>query len=375
MLGRSNQICIRISIHAPIRERPLQVFLFFRLFHFNPCPHTGATPDHVLPLPGGSHFNPRPHTGATSLRPSVQRPGSISIHAPIRGRPEAGVRRVPIARHFNPRPLAGATHPDPGCGRARCNFNPRPLAGATNATEHLFPVLQFQSTPPCGGDTTGRPAVVCTGDFNPRPLAGATDSFRDYAWGTRISIHAPLRGRQSVQTRQKHHQTISIHAPLRGRHIWPARCWGRTIFQSTPPCGGDAISANTRSLTTISIHAPLRGRLQLFKFLQVAPCISIHAPLRGRLQRYVDHRGTKDFNPRPLAGATYFSLYSVLCRLISIHAPLRGRPVILATSNLPSSFQSTPPCGGDQARPRQPKAGPDFNPRPLAGATSLLSSE
>ena len=174
----------------------MQVFLFFRLFHFNPCPHTGATPDHVLPLPGGSHFNPRPHTGATSLRPSVQRPGSISIHAPIRGRPEAGVRRVPIARHFNPRPLAGATHPDPGCGRARCNFNPRPLAGATQLRHHcpsqqLISIhaplrgrldgvpfrpgrCRFQSTPPCGGDGNIRFTFFTKANFNPRPLAGAT---------------------------------------------------------------------------------------------------------------------------------------------------------------------------------------------------------
>ena len=219
MLGRSNQICIRISIHAPIRERPLQVFLFFRLFHFNPYPHTGATPDHVLPLPGGSHFNPRPHTGATSLRPSVQRPGSISIHAPIRGRPEAGVRRVPIARHFNPRPLAGATHPDPGCGRARCNFNPRPLAGATRwgpLPSRPMPISihaplrgrlhclacaighgQFQSTPPCGGDKTGRSSSLCPCDFNPRPLAGATYLACKVLGQDYISIHAPLRGRRN----------------------------------------------------------------------------------------------------------------------------------------------------------------------------------
>ncbi len=283
----------------------MQVFLFFRLFHFNPCPHTGATPDHVLPLPGGSHFNPRPHTGATSLRPSVQRPGSISIHAPIRGRPEAGVRRVPIARHFNPRPLAGATHPDPGCGRARCNFNPRPLAGATQLRHHC-PSQQL------------------------------------------ISIHAPLRGRLVVLLQDGLLFPISIHAPLRERREHPLHFFYKGKFQSTPPCGGD-----------FGFHGSPSHELT---FQSTPPCGGDPEPIINADQ-------LKNFNPRPLAGATGRDGTQLDGARISIHAPLRGRPRKPWLTLLHHQFQSTPPCGGDAAGSSRRDTTTNFNPRPLAGAT------
>ncbi len=119
----------------------------------------------------------------------------------------------------------------------------------------------------------------------------------------------------------------------------------------------------------ISIHAPLRGRRMASFCRRSHASISIHAPLRGRRMWPPSPRRPKNFNPRPLAGAT--------------HSP--------AGSSLFSSFQSTPPCGGDAAalhllaglfgisihaplrgRPagcRRPSHWLDFNPRPLAGAT------
>ncbi len=60
-------------------------------------------------------------------------------------------------------------------------------------------------------------SVTIYADFNPRPLAGATAKIdRDDA-ALLISIHAPLRGRQSP----------------------PWDCSRKRLFQSTPPCGGD----------------------------------------------------------------------------------------------------------------------------------------
>ena len=56
----------------------------------------------------------------------------------------------------------------------------------------------------------------------------------------------------------------------------------------------------------------------------------------------------KDFNPRPLAGATPFAVLLPSFVRISIHAPSRGRP-------LPKWIQMMTY---------------DFNPRPLAGATA-----
>ena len=99
-------------------------------------------------------------------------------------------------------------------------------------------------------------------------------------------------------------------------------------FQSTPPCGGDN---NPYILAAIQ----------------------------------------PDFNPRPLAGATFRP--GVLGRdsYISIHAPLRGRLSRSPTDYEQLLFQSTPPCGGDSPRLWASPGASYFNPRPLAGATEM----
>ena len=75
------------------------------------------------------------------------------------------------------------------------DFNPRPLAGATQRPGWHCINVAFQSTPPCGGD----------------------DFWLPDAYDNRISIHAPLRGRQQKLVDAGKAET----------------------FQSTPPCGGD----------------------------------------------------------------------------------------------------------------------------------------
>ena len=122
------------------------------------------------------------------------------------------------------------------------------------------------------------------------------------------------------------------------------------IFQSTPPCGGDLFTW---------IHG-------------YCPGISIHAPLRGRRQVVSSMIRLLNFNPRPLAGATWSRVWPALPNPISIHAPLRGRHAMDADMSGVNGFQSTPPCGGDQL-PQQRLHQPHyFNPRPLAGATSAV---
>ena len=99
-------------------------------------------------------------------------------------------------------------------------------------------------------------------------------------------------------------------------------------FQSTPPCGGDSTGFALPHTLMISIHAPLRGRLKRCFFRDGAVVISIHAPLRGRP-------------------------FSVV---VGVRQP---------------EFQSTPPCGGDIQADGRKIVVLDFNPRPLAGATSV----
>ena len=95
-------------------------------------------------------FNPRPLAGATGRARMTADRRVISIHAPLRGRPN----HTPY--------LVKSLY-----------FNPRPLAGATKDLEAFAEWAKFQSTPPCGGDIYAIKYMRCE----------------------IISIHAPLRGR------------------------------------------------------------------------------------------------------------------------------------------------------------------------------------
>ena len=122
--------------------------------------------------------------------------------------------------YFNPRPLAGATLPISGT----CQFHPisihAPLRGRQQVFNTTIPNMQFQSTPPCGGDKIAIAVPALIFYFNPRPLAGATKPFPVLFTTSLISIHAPLRGR-----------------------LFTKPCTPSRLFQSTPPCGGDQCPA------------------------------------------------------------------------------------------------------------------------------------
>ena len=185
-----------------------------------------------------SYFNPRPHAGATAMwrvfaifaifqsTPPCGGDGeealdtwlgiTISIHAPMRGRPVL----------FD------------GCN-VFCRFQSTPPCGG-DAVFLALPDLrqQFQSTPPCGGDFVRSRNVK----------------------STVISIHAPSRGRRPASR-----SSLSVSnfnpRPLTGATLlWGWSPPGKT-FQSTPPHGGDghARCAKNRAWA-ISIHAPSRGR-------------------------------------------------------------------------------------------------------------------
>ena len=141
--------------------------------YFNPRPHAGATIDGLTTVLNSYDFNPRPHAGATPVSMAVlaglvfqstppcggdrsrgpaDRPGRISIHAPMRGRRNRRGQWV-FCYDFNPRPHAGATHLGDTFQQSISHFNPRPHAGATSSTRTvMYPGARFQSTPPCGGD-------------------------------------------------------------------------------------------------------------------------------------------------------------------------------------------------------------------------------
>ena len=136
--------------------------------------------------------------------------------------PCGGDRNPPDNPHrqpdFNPRPLAGATGPDEDGAEAAPISIHAPLRGRHPNIKAYWYRVEFQSTPPCGGDD---------------------DTFKLPAFWE-ISIHAPLRGRPAKAKSIDWSQPISIHAPLRGRPSDPNPMPISPSFQSTPPCGGDA---------------------------------------------------------------------------------------------------------------------------------------
>ena len=147
------------------------------------------------------NFNPRSLAGATChsvLDCSIK---AISIHAPLRERPQQLILKLssqisihaPLRERLLSLPL----------GLQRMYFNPRSLAGAT----------AYSSWPSCTSH-----------NFNPRSLAGATLGYVTDEILKRISIHAPLRERPVLLKRR----LILI------------------LFQSTLPCGSDRCLLDTQ---------------------------------------------------------------------------------------------------------------------------------
>ena len=151
------------------------------------------------------HFNPRSLTGATQSGYSAAAGISISIHAPLRERPQANIRRSVFD-----------------------NFNPRSLTGAT-----------------CLGLYLGsKKNISIHAPLRERPQPSLAD--QTYA---EISIHAPLRERRSRVRK----------STTNDRHFNPRSLTGATgilrsiilnfvKFQSTLPYGSDSIKTNYFSI-------------------------------------------------------------------------------------------------------------------------------
>ena len=184
---------------------------------FNPRPRVGATRARCTPRYQTQCFNPRPRVGATSvsyimmsclLFQSAPPCGGddvlaqldkvakdVSIRAPVWGRP-VGVTLVVADFMVSIRAPVWGRH---------SIYN---LKGQTN---------QFQSAPPCGGDTRPASTGSRTMSFNPRPRVGATCQTEPTVSDGRCFNPRPRVG--------------ATHRVCRIRK--------KTGFQSAPPCGGD----------------------------------------------------------------------------------------------------------------------------------------
>ena len=76
----------KVSIHAPVRERPDFTLIVKRKISFNPRSREGATSDTTQPAAPLNGFNPRSREGATIGGDVDAVPEPVSIHAPVRER-------------------------------------------------------------------------------------------------------------------------------------------------------------------------------------------------------------------------------------------------------------------------------------------------
>ena len=193
-----------------------------------------------------------------------------------------------------------------------------------------YSILKFQSTRPLRGATRSEMYQTVINEFqSTRPLRGATGKTYGALDWVRISIHAPLTGRDPNCFFFNISPTlISIHAPLTGRDD-SVKYVGEIDWISihAPLTGRDVLLQHAAGhRRRISIHAPLTGRDPYWHELLLLVQISIHAPLTGR-----DH----------------VQLGVGVVRLISIHAPLTGRDWQCCRQVAgPLVFQSTRPLRG-----------------------------
>ncbi len=179
---------------------------------------------------------------------------------------------------------------DPSLSALTLCFNPRTPAGCDEQLKaEAEALVEFQSTHPCGVRLWSRSHLDA---------------------GSRVSIHAPLRGATNSTLPNNHSRR----------------------FQSTHPCGVRQLGRRWRhEHNRVSIHAPLRGATDGFfgqrrqdRFQSTHPCgvrhhvgqrvdaerqVSIHAPLRGATKKSAEVcANNQRFNPRTPAGCDRISL-------------------------------------------------------------------
>ena len=142
-----------ISIHAPLRERPIVAAMIAQAKQFQST------------LPCGSDITLN----------DVPTDRVISIHAPLRERPAQINPFIIYEPYFNPRSLAGATYHTPQHMSDQRVFQSTLPCGSDSASHSgVNNPFAFQSTLPCGSDPSFNIKRHKWRYFNPRSLTGAT---------------------------------------------------------------------------------------------------------------------------------------------------------------------------------------------------------
>ena len=104
----------QISIHAPLRGRHRRINGTRRNLYFNPRPLAGATDLHGDPALD-VRFQSTPPCGGDTIFGGGYIVPQISIHAPLRGRPDFAIRRLKMMLISIHAPLRGRLRRRPGC--------------------------------------------------------------------------------------------------------------------------------------------------------------------------------------------------------------------------------------------------------------------
>ena len=224
-----------------------------------------------MPASRSKNFNPRAPCGARR-RPAQTRGDTLIFQStrPLRGATEFSFAPYTGLEFQSTRPLRGATYGGSLRSGGSTFQSTRPLRGATrkliytDTVSNLISIhaplagrdrelmstkvsyKDFNPRAPCGA----RPFLLSRkkkhGDFNPRAPCGARQlPIRAASFRFRFQSTRPLRGATALAPASPLSCKISIHAPLAGRdRLCP--------MMSTPP-------------SAISIHAPLAGRDQMLR--------------------------------------------------------------------------------------------------------------
>ena len=205
----------------------------------------------------------------------------------MRGATTQNVGGIGRCLDFNPRAPCGARPVTMYQIATKGKFqSTRPLRGATLAAElEVLDIPQFQSTRPLRGATSGSctswPAVRY---FNPRAPCGARlTRAPEGELASRISIHAPLAGRDQIgKWVQKASYEFQSTRPLRG--ATPAQRLSSSCtsnFNPRAPCGARPrpASVSLRASSDFNPRAPCGARRRRHTGSSLWLSISIHAPL------------------------------------------------------------------------------------------------
>ena len=256
-----------ISIHAPLAGRDGRPKLLpCGGRHFNPRAPCGARRGFPRHADAVNQFqSTRPLRGATVFVGAWVTAILISIHAPLAGR-DGFYRPLVLFNVISIHaPLAGRDF-----GRflpltGRWDFNPRAPCGARRRVDagHQLPPQDFNPRAPCGArqKVVMRPISACRFQST-RPLRGATAASRLSASSYSFQSTRPLRGATEDSASRAFVRRISIHAPLAGRDPAGNRRVAPVYdFNPRAPCGARrSHRANRAGHLFISIHAPLAGR-------------------------------------------------------------------------------------------------------------------